>query len=330
MQQDLLREFVDRRGGGVLFLGGHSSLADGVWTGSSLVDLLPVVLPTHKNTFHRAPAYAALTAAGADSLICRLADDPSANAQRWKKLPYLMDYQEAGTPKPGAAVLAEMRAGGSKYPMLITQNYGRGRTAVLATSGTWRWQMSMLLGDTSHRNVLATAAGTGWSRTRRPAASWRRSRTGRFSTMATCNSPLRFATTNISSRRMRKVEVHVLGPGGISSTVEMVPVPDTPGSFQADWTADKAGSYVAEVTARSRHRRVGPRCGYLSAVRRRRREFSHRAKPRPARTPRATDRRALLCPADLGKLAEEIPYSEAGITMRETKTLWNLPDHLPC
>ena len=35
-------------------------------------------------------------------------------------------------------------------PLLITQNYGRGRTAVLATSGTWRWQMSLPLGDTSH------------------------------------------------------------------------------------------------------------------------------------------------------------------------------------
>src|SRR6202041_1539894 len=150
VQQDLIREFVDRRGGGLLWLGGHSSLADGVWGGSSLVDLLPVVLPKHNNTFHRAPAYAELTSAGTDSLICRLADDPDANAQRWKKLPYLMDYQDAGTPKPGAAVLAEMRAGGRKYPMLITQNYGRGRTAVLATSGTWRWQMSMPLGDTSH------------------------------------------------------------------------------------------------------------------------------------------------------------------------------------
>ena len=35
-------------------------------------------------------------------------------------------------------------------PLLVTENYGRGRTAVLATSGTWRWQMSLPLGDTSH------------------------------------------------------------------------------------------------------------------------------------------------------------------------------------
>ena len=45
-QQELLREFVDRRGGGVLFLGGRFSLTDGGWAGSSVTDLLPTFLPT--------------------------------------------------------------------------------------------------------------------------------------------------------------------------------------------------------------------------------------------------------------------------------------------
>ncbi len=157
-QQDLIREFVDRRGGGLLWLGGRASLSDGVWGGSSLADLLPVVLPNQKNTFHRAPATPELTPAGMDSLITRLVDDPDKNAERWKKLPYLMDYQEVGTPKPGAAVLVEMTGGGRKLPMLITQNYGRGRTAVLATGGTWRWKMSQPLGRHNARYVLAAVA----------------------------------------------------------------------------------------------------------------------------------------------------------------------------
>ncbi len=44
-QQDLIQQFVDRRGGGLLFLGGRFALADGGWGGSSLADLLPVILP---------------------------------------------------------------------------------------------------------------------------------------------------------------------------------------------------------------------------------------------------------------------------------------------
>ncbi len=109
-QKELIQQFVDRRGGGLLFLGGRASLGDGGWAASSLADLLPVTLPNKKGTFHRDPATASLTAAGADNIITRLVEDPAANVERWKKLPYLMDYQEAGTPKPGAVVLAEMTA----------------------------------------------------------------------------------------------------------------------------------------------------------------------------------------------------------------------------
>ena len=149
-QRELIREFVDRRGGGLLLLGGRFSLADGGWGVSSLADLLPVVLPDAKNTFHVDPATVELTPAGVDSNITRLVDDPAANAERWKKLPYLMDYQEPGVPKPGAAVLADMNVQGRKMPLLVTENYGRGRTAVLATSGTWRWQMNLPVGDPTH------------------------------------------------------------------------------------------------------------------------------------------------------------------------------------
>src|SRR5271156_2076517 len=149
-QQQLIEQFVDRRGGGLLFLGGRSSLADGGYEKAPFSDLLPVRLPDHKNTFHRDPATAQLTQAGRDSLITRIEDNPDANVERWKKLPYLMNFQEAGQPKPGALVLADMNASGHKLPLLITENYGRGRTAVFATGGDWRWQMLQPLEDMSH------------------------------------------------------------------------------------------------------------------------------------------------------------------------------------
>src|ERR1700733_13429607 len=149
-QQDLIHQFVDRRGGGLLFLGGRASLADGGYEREPCADLLPVKLPDHKNPFHRDPAAAELTPAGRDSLITRIEDNPETNVERWKKLPYLMDFQEAGQPKPGALVLAEMNASGHKLPLLITQKYGRGRTAVFASGGDWRRQMLEPLEYMSH------------------------------------------------------------------------------------------------------------------------------------------------------------------------------------
>src|SRR5205807_69296 len=111
-QRDLIRQFVDRRGGGLLLVGGRYAFADGGWGTSSLADLLPVVLPEAKHTYHVDPATVALTPAGADNFVTRLVDDPTANAELWKKLPYLIDYQEPGVPKAGATVLVNMVAGG--------------------------------------------------------------------------------------------------------------------------------------------------------------------------------------------------------------------------
>src|SRR5450432_2148487 len=100
-QQELFHQFVDRRGGGLLLLGGQFSLADGGWNATKLTDLMPTTLPTGAGTFHReadprngtAHTTAELAPAGMDSIITRLLDDPAANAAKWKKLPYLMDYE---------------------------------------------------------------------------------------------------------------------------------------------------------------------------------------------------------------------------------------------
>ena len=55
VQQELIREFVDRRGGGLLLLGGQFSLADGGWNASKLTDLFPTTLPTQAGTFIAKP-----------------------------------------------------------------------------------------------------------------------------------------------------------------------------------------------------------------------------------------------------------------------------------
>ncbi|HKV04817.1 MAG TPA: glutamine amidotransferase [Candidatus Acidoferrales bacterium] len=322
-QQDLIREFVDRRGGGLLLLGGRFALADGIWGGSNLADLLPVTLPNRKDTFHRAPATAELTPAGADSIICRLVDDSDRNVQRWKKLPYLMDYQDAGTPKPGAVVLAEMKGGGREMPMLITENYGRGRTAVLATSGTWRWKMSQPLGDTTHDMF--------WHQLLR----WLVSDTPGGVVASVSNQAL-FDDGHIRlSAEVRdkefkpaadaRVEAHVTGPNGISAMVEMSPAPDTPGVFQADWSAEKPGSYIAEITAARGQEVLGS-----DAVMFQRRdgvaESFHTGQNRELLERLASQTGGRYWrPEELSKLSSEIPYSEAGITVRETKELWNMP-----
>ncbi|HEX3748155.1 MAG TPA: vWA domain-containing protein [Bryobacteraceae bacterium] len=331
-QQELIREFVDRRGGGLLMLGGQFALADGNWNASTLTDLLPTILPTQAGTFHREQdprsgtthATAELAAPGADSIITRLVDDPAANVAKWKKLPYLMDYQDPGTPKPGATVLLNMiTPEGRRQPLLITENYGHGRTGIMATGGSWRWQMSSPLGDTAHDLF--------WQQLLR----WLVSGTpGHVTASVPAQMLLDNGAVTVSAEVLdqqynpaadAKVEAHILGPGGISALVEMTPVPDSPGQFQAAWNAPKPGAYLTEVTAQRNGQELG------------RDVLTFQRMDGVAENFHIEQNRDLLerlasqtggrywKPAELEKLADAIPFSEAGVTVRETKDLWNLP-----
>jgi uncharacterized membrane protein len=337
-QQELIRQFVDRRGGGLLLLGGQFSLADGAWNASLITDLFPTTLPTQSGTFHREAdprngtthTTAELAPAGIDSIITRLVDDPSANAAKWKNLPYLMDYEDPGTPKPGAAVLANMiTPEGRKLPLLITESFGHGRTAIMATGGSWRWQMSSPLGDTAHDLF--------WQQLLRWLVSDTRGRVAASipAQMLFDNSAVTL-TAEVRDQQYNpapdaKVEAHILGPSGVSALVEMSPVPDNPGQFQASWSAPKTGAYLTEVLAQ----RVDPGTGKFKELGRD--VLTFQRMDGVAENFHTEQNRELLehlasqtggqywKPADLGKLAANIPFSEAGVTTRETKELWNLP-----
>ena len=322
-QQELIQQFVDRRGGGLLFLGGRASLADGGYDQAPFADLLPVHLPNHKNTFHREPAYPELTSAGRDSLICRIEENPDANAARWKKLPFLMNFQEAGTPKPGALVLADMTVSGRKLPLLITEKYGRGRTAVFATGGDWRWQMLQPVEDMSHemfwrqllRWLVSDTPNRVVASTPRPILY----DDGRVRLRAEVRDTTYLPTSDA------QVEARILGPDGAAQSVELHPDPIEQGVYAVDWDAARAGSYVAEITAHRGQQELG------------RDVVTLRRENGVAENFHLEQNRELLeklssqtggryyRPNEATQLGDDISYSDAGITVRETKDLWDMP-----
>jgi uncharacterized membrane protein len=322
-QQELIQQFVDRRGGGVLFLGGRASLADGGYDKPPFSDLLPVHLPNHKNTFHRDPATAELTPAGRDSLITRIDENPDSNVNRWKKLPYLMNYQEAGTPKPGALTLAEMSVGGRKLPLLVTQKYGRGRTAVFATGGDWRWQMLQPLEDMSHELF--------WRQTLRWLVSDTPTRvvgsTPRPVLFDDGRSHLRAEVrdTTYLPTSDAQVEARILGPDGAAQSVELHPDPVEQGAYSADWDAGRPGSYIVEVTARRGQQELGRDVVTLRRENGAAENF-HLEQNRDLLEKLATQTGGRYYrPNEADMLGDAISYSDAGITVRETKDLWDMP-----
>jgi uncharacterized membrane protein len=326
LQKELLREYVDRRGGGILFLGGSSSLSDGGWGASALNDLLPTFLPSGNHNFRRNPATVELTAAGMDSPITRLLDDPEKNAERWKKLTYLADYEDPGSPKPGATELADMNTGHRRLPLLITESYGSGRTAILATGGTWRWQMSEALGDPSHdlfwqqllRWLVAESPG--------PVAVLIPVRTlmdeGGVQFTAQVHDKLFQPATDAH------VTAHIIGPEGVNALVDMRPSQNTPGQYQAEWTAEKPGTYLAEVVAEAQGSQPQELGRDVLTFQRENgvAENFHTEQNRRLLEQLASETGGRYWKlSELKNLPRDISYSEAGISVRTTKELWNMP-----
>ena len=321
-QQELLKQFVDRRGGGLLFLAGRASLGDGGYQRAPFTELLPVTLPERKPSFHRERVPVELTPAGRESLICRIDDNPAKSVTLWEHQKPFVEYQELGAVKPGGLVLLNRGQGRGSEPALVIQNYGRGRTAVLG-GVTWLWQMQNPLEDRTHENF--------WQQLLR----WTVSGTpnnvqgilARTALADESNLKIRADVRDLTFAPApdAKVLVRMMGPAGAGAEVELTPVPTEPGVFEGEWKVDPAGGYVAEFIAKRGDKELG------------RDSISFRRDDGVAENFHLEQNRELLeklsqqtggqyyTPETAGKLAKEIAYSEAGITIRETKDLWNMP-----
>jgi len=323
-QQDLIREFANRRGGGVLFLAGRASLAEGGWARSNAAEMFPVRLPGTPPTFFRDFSVPELTAAGKESVLCRLEDNADRSAVRWGKMPGVANYQVVGEVKPGAVeLLSVIHPDRRKSPLLVTENYGRGRTAVFATGGSWRWKMLFDHADTTH--------STFWSQLLR----WLVSETPGQVTASTPRQVLSDETKvhfQVDARNKEyepvsnaEVEAHLLGPAGSSEVVKLSPVANQPGIYGVDWDAAAAGSYVSEFVVRNDKGEVG------------RDVMAFRREDGVAENFHVAQNRELLEKLsdatgghyyrldDSRRLANEISYSEAGITAHEMLDLWDMP-----
>ena len=177
-QLELLRDFVAVRGGGFLMVGN----IDEAFVDSPLADVLPVELlrevelPAHLRGGSRrgehptgAPFPARITREGEYSPILRLDSDDKKNRDLWRQMPTLEGTYVTGRAKPGASVLIEhpvLTYQGKALPVMTLQRYGGGRSMMLSTASTWRWQMMLPFEDQNHERLwrqwlrwLATGAG---------------------------------------------------------------------------------------------------------------------------------------------------------------------------
>ncbi|HEX8199888.1 MAG TPA: glutamine amidotransferase, partial [Isosphaeraceae bacterium] len=154
-QQRLLARAVEN-GAGLLMLGGRSSFGAGGWARTPLAPSLPVTMGPGDGQIEPegglkvVPNFNAL-----DSYILQIGASRSDSARLWAELPPIPGANRLGRPKPAAVVLAEA-AGPRPEPLMVSQEFGRGR--VLAFGGeTWPWARASDETQAAHRKFWRQA-----------------------------------------------------------------------------------------------------------------------------------------------------------------------------
>lgn len=318
-QQQLIHDFVNERGGNLLMLAGPNGLGNGGWGNAVVGEMLPVTLPADAAGFVRSKARALLSPAGVQSPMLKLSQDVEENRRLWQELPELADYQSVGALKPASTTLLNVQLDDGERPLLITQPYGRGQTFVLATGGTWRWQMSLPSEDQRHE--------TFWRQLLREMV---------------INTPGRFRLfTEVSGDEVR-VNAELLDPDfkpardlrltaivsaadGSSNTLELQPSASLPGVMTAAFTADQSGLYSIEAISRRGDEPV-------DAARIAVHHDAGTAEFYSLRKNNALLQQLAVATGgrnwaldELDELAQAISYSAAGITEQQLHPLWDAP-----
>jgi uncharacterized membrane protein len=328
-QLRMLADFVSVRGGGLLVLGGRASLSEGGYAGTPLADVLPLTMSAGSVNVD-GPATSVLvrpTRAGEVHAALQLRTTMAGSRARWDSLPPLTTVNRLGALRAGATLLLAGRAEGgrSDIPILAWQRYGRGMSAIFGVQDSWLWRMdtSIPVDDVTHQTLWRQLVR--WMVDEAPAP---------FEIVA---SPSRVApgepvalraqvrTTLFADVNDAAVTVTVTSPTGATQTVPL------------EWTLREDGSYTARFTPIDTGRYV------LDAVATRGRDSLQTATSsllvdeRGADVAQAELRASLLrriaeetggryYPLNVsGTLADDAVFTEAGVTVREAKDLWDMP-----
>ncbi len=327
-QLRMIHEFVDRRGGGLLMLGGPRAFAEGGYAGTAVADVLPVVLDRGKvmakNELLRVNVKP--TRAGLATAVTQLGANEQASAERWNTLPQVTAVNRIDEVKPGATVLLtgtdERRV---ERPMLVYQRYGRGKTFAFLPQDSWNWQMaaSIPLEDMTHENFwrqLTRWLVDGVPDQVEPSLTTERVEPGEAAALAANIVDPSFVELNDAS-----VMATITGPDGAVSDVPMSWDGEHPGKYVGSAPTRGPGWYEAKIEATRAGKSVGAAVTHFRAAPGDAEYFD--ATMHAATLRRIADETGgrFYDASNTASLADDMRYTGRGVTTVEEHELWHMP-----
>ena len=328
-QLRMIADFVSTRGGGLLVLGGRSSLSEGGFADTPLADVLPLTLtrgtpnedgPATSLTVHPTRAGEALPA-----LLLRATT--MASRSKWDSLPALTSVNRAGTLRAGATVLLAGQVDGGKIdiPVLAWQRYGRGMSAVFAVQDSWLWKMdaTIAVDDQTHQTFWRQMVR--WLVDDAPASFEVSASPGRVAPGEPVMLRAQLADRFFADINDANISAAITRPSGTTTTVPLEWSLREDGSYAGRFTATDSGRYTIVATAKRGTDSTRTATATL-LVDDRGADVAH-AEQRPAllrRIAQETGGRYYTLD-DVAKLADDAMFTESGVTVREANDLWDMP-----
>jgi hypothetical protein len=256
----------------------------------------------------------------------QLRESLGATRLRWDSLPPLTLVNQLGALRTGATLLLSGRTenGKSDVPILAWQRYGRGMSAVFGAQDSWLWRMdtSIPVDDRTHQTFwrqmvrwLVDDAPEPFELTPTPA---------RVAPGEPVILRAQVATAQFEDVNDAAVSVTITGPTGTSEQLALEWSLRDDGSYAAKFTPRDTGRYTIDAVAQH-----GDSARTVTAT--------VLVDERGADVAQAELRATLLRRiadetggryyplAQSAALADDAVYTNAGVTVREAKDLWDMP-----
>jgi uncharacterized membrane protein len=329
-QLRMLADFVSKRGGGLLMLGGRRSFAEGGWAGTPVAEVLPIEFensPRGNNTSeYLAHVTVHPTRAGAVYPVTQLADTEKASATKWDNMPTVTAVNMVRSVKPGATVLLTGTTDTRQEQVVLAyQRYGRGKSLAFPIQDSWLWKMdaTVPVEDTTH--------ATFWRRLVR----WLVDGVPDPVELTTGidrvepGEPLKLTAEVVDPAFVEvndaRVIAQITGPSGKTSEIPLEWTVEKDGEYRGQFVPDEPGTYEVKTTAVRDGKELGTSVMHARASAGDAEYFD--AAMRSSLLTRVAEETggAFFTPDTAAALPEAINYSGRGVTVVEERDLWDMP-----
>ncbi len=326
-QLRMLADFVSKRGGGLLMLGGRRAFAEGGWAGTPIGEVLPVEFEASQNPGQfLAHLSVHPTDAGATYPVTQLDSADDKSKAKWNEMPEVTAVNPITKVKPGATTLL-IGTSDQRQPQVVLayQRYGRGKSFAMPIQDSWNWQMNpeSPIEDATH--------STYWRRLVR----WLVDGVPDPVSMTTSldrvepGEPFKLTAEVMDPAYVEVNDAHVFAqvtsPTGRTMDVPMEWTVSKDGEYKGTFVPDEPGLYTVKASAMRDESDLGSTTTHVRASTGDSEYFDAAMRaPLLKRIAEDTGGR-FFTPSEAASLPEAISYSGRGVTVVEERDLWDMP-----